>query len=119
MIVSRAASMSETIRYVLWAEPGEADVRFLPNWIEHDEPCGVNWNTPEPGGVTSCRHPSVRENCSAGLTSETGSTMTSSFISIAATFGSLALLLRITFVGLATFVPPYAFTYPRIMRCCE
>src|ERR1051325_5015488 len=56
---SRTASMSETIRYVLCTEPGEADVRFLPNCIEHAEPGGVNWNTPEPGGVTSCRQPSL------------------------------------------------------------
>ena len=51
--------MSETIRYVLWAEPGAADVRFVPNWTEHAEPGGVNWTTPEPGGVTSSRHPSL------------------------------------------------------------
>src|SRR5882724_11591173 len=56
----RVASMSETIKYVLWAEPGAADVRVLPNWMEHDEPGGVNWNTPEPGGVTSCLHPRLR-----------------------------------------------------------
>ena len=31
---SRAASMSETIRYRPWAEPGAADVMFVPNWIE-------------------------------------------------------------------------------------
>jgi hypothetical protein len=51
---SRAASMSATIRYSL-AEPGAADVRFVPNWTEHPEPCGVNWTMP--GGVTSSLHP--------------------------------------------------------------
>src|SRR6187397_74524 len=59
-IAFRATSMFETTRYVLCAEPGVADVRFLPNWTEQAEPCGVNWNTPEPGGVTSCLHPSLR-----------------------------------------------------------
>ena len=38
----RVASMSETIKYVLWAEPGAAEVRPLPNWTEQAEPCGVN-----------------------------------------------------------------------------
>ena len=45
--------MSVTIRNVPWAEPGSADVRFVPNWTEHPDPDGVNWTMPEPGGVTS------------------------------------------------------------------
>jgi hypothetical protein len=49
--------MSVTIRNSFCADPGAADVRFVPNWIEHAEPGGVNWTMPEPGGVTSCRHP--------------------------------------------------------------
>jgi hypothetical protein len=42
---SRAASMSETIRYRPWAEPGAAAVTFLPKMTEHPEPGGVNWIT--------------------------------------------------------------------------
>jgi hypothetical protein len=56
----RVASMSETIKYVLCTEPGAADVSVLAKLTEHAEPCGVNWNTPEPGGVMSCLHPSRR-----------------------------------------------------------
>ncbi len=41
----RAASMSETIRYSPWAEPGAATVTFLPKITEHLEPGGVNWIT--------------------------------------------------------------------------
>jgi hypothetical protein len=41
--LSRAASMSETIRYMPWAEPGAAAVTFLPKMIEQPEPGGVNW----------------------------------------------------------------------------
>jgi len=36
--LARAASMSETIRYRSWTEPGAADVTFVPNWIEHPSP---------------------------------------------------------------------------------
>ena len=42
---SRAASMSETIRYRPWAEPGAAAVTFLPKMTEQPEPGGVNWIT--------------------------------------------------------------------------
>jgi hypothetical protein len=37
--------MSETIRYSPWAEPGAAEVTFLPKMTEHAEPGGVNWIT--------------------------------------------------------------------------
>ena len=40
--------MSETTRYRPWAEPGAADVMFVPNWTEHPEPGGVNWTTRKP-----------------------------------------------------------------------
>ncbi|MER6429221.1 hypothetical protein ABT272_15915 [Streptomyces sp900105245] len=36
-------------------ERGAADVRPVPNWTEHAEPCGVNWTTP--GGVWSSLQP--------------------------------------------------------------
>src|SRR4051794_27874526 len=39
---SRAAWASDTIRYTFVAEPGGADVTFVPNWTEHAEPGGVN-----------------------------------------------------------------------------
>ena len=54
--------MSETIRYRPWAEPGAADVMFVPNWIEHPEPGGVNWTTRKPlskGKSASSLHPSL------------------------------------------------------------
>jgi hypothetical protein len=35
--------MSATLRYRLWDEPGASDAMFVPNWIEHPEPGGVNW----------------------------------------------------------------------------
>ena len=35
---SCAASISEAIRYRPCAEPGAADVMFVPNWTEHAEP---------------------------------------------------------------------------------
>jgi hypothetical protein len=41
---SRAATMSETIRYPL-PEPGVAEERLVPNWTEQAEPGGVNWTT--------------------------------------------------------------------------
>ena len=43
-----------------WAEPGAADVIFVPNWIEHPEPGGVNWTTRKPlskAKSASSRHP--------------------------------------------------------------
>jgi hypothetical protein len=43
--LSRAALMSETIRYSPWAEPAAAAVTFLPKMTEHGEPGGVNWIT--------------------------------------------------------------------------
>src|ERR1044072_5950715 len=43
--------------------------------------------------------------------------MISSFISTAATFGSLALLSRIAFVGLAMFVSSYCVTFLSLCAC--
>jgi hypothetical protein len=39
---SRATTMSEAIKNAL-AEPGAADLTFLPKWAERQEPGGVNW----------------------------------------------------------------------------
>ena len=46
---------------VPWKEPGRADVRFVPNWIEHPEPGGVNWirRNSSPATSASSRHPSL------------------------------------------------------------
>src|ERR1700752_55899 len=44
-------------------------------------------------------------------------TTTSSFMSTAATLGSLALLLRIAFVGLAMFVSSYCVTFLSLCAC--
>jgi len=44
------------------AEPGSAQVIFVPNWIEHPEPGGVNWTTRKPlsnGKSASSLHPSL------------------------------------------------------------
>jgi hypothetical protein len=51
--------MSGTIRNWFWADPGTDDVRFVPNWTEHADP----------GGVTSCRHPRLRQKAVARSTS--------------------------------------------------
>jgi hypothetical protein len=43
-----------------WAEPGAAEVMFVPNWTEHPEPGGVNWTTRKPLSKpksASSRHP--------------------------------------------------------------
>jgi len=53
--------MSETIRYRPWAEPGAAEVIFVPNWTELPEPGGVNCTTRKPLSKeksASSRHPS-------------------------------------------------------------
>jgi hypothetical protein len=52
--------MSQTIRYGPWAEPGAAEVMFVPNWTQHAEPGGVNRTTRKPlskGKSASSRHP--------------------------------------------------------------
>ena len=37
-----------TTRYGPVADPGGAEVSFVPNWIEHSDPCGVNWTIRNP-----------------------------------------------------------------------
>jgi hypothetical protein len=49
--------MSGTIRNWFWADPGTDDVRFVPN------------GHADPGGVTSCRHPRLRQKAVARSTS--------------------------------------------------
>jgi hypothetical protein len=43
---ARAASISDTMRWSPWAEPGSADVTPRPKMIEHGESGGVNCKIP-------------------------------------------------------------------------
>src|SRR4029079_19097047 len=88
--LSSAAWRSETISHSPCADPGAAFVGPgpAPHWTEHAEPGGVNWTTPEPGGVASCLHPRLEYNFVARSESESGIETTSSFMSTARAVGS-------------------------------
>src|SRR5205814_8537004 len=92
------------IRYKPWTAPGEAGVTFLPKTIEHAEPGGVNWLTRKSLPLSksaSRRHPSLLQNSLARFTSETGTTITSSFVAALATLAYLVASLLRTLAGAA------------------
>lgn len=68
-----------------WTDPGSAAEIPFSMLIEHLEPGGVNWTTLNPLSPTwsmSIRKPRASWKCFARSTSDTGSTRTSSFMSV-------------------------------------